>query len=388
MKNGIRARVRVRARARFEVGSGKSFANNFFDYILLFMKNILSENEIIQLKAQHKKERDKRICDRIKAVLLYDKGWSYQEIAEALLLSDEAVRIHINDYQTLYKLKPENGGSPGKLSDQQTKDLLDHLQKHTYLYSKDIIDYVNRAFSIQYTIPGMISWLKAHGFSYKKPAVVPGKANREAQEQWILEYEKLKSNLLPNEAICFIDGVHPTHNTKPSYGWIKKGVRKEIPTNTGRQRLNLSGAIDVITRKVLVREDTVLNAKSTIEFLRDLENAYPKAQQVHVFCDNARYYKNKEVAKFLDTSKIQMHFLPSYSPNLNPIERLWKLMNEYVLYNRYYEKFDEFKESILGFLESLADPPRELMQVLKNRITDNFQIFGDISKKKVVNGLF
>jgi len=352
------------------------------------MKNFLSENQKIQLKAQHKKERDKRVCDRIKAVLLYDKGWSYQHIAEALLLSDEAVRIHINDYQTSHKLKPENGGSSGKLSDKQAKDLLDHLQKHTYLYSKDIIDYINRTFSIQYTVPGMISWLKTHGFSYKKPAIVPGKANHEAQEQWIIEYEKLKRNLPVNDVICFIDGVHPTHNTKPSYGWIKKGVRKEIRTNTGRQRLNLSGAIDISTRKVYVREDVALNAKSTIEFLRTLENTYPKAQQVHVFCDNARYYKNKEVAKFLATSKIQMHFLPPYSPNLNPIERLWKLMNEHVFYNRYYEKFDEFKKSVFGFLENLADPPYKFMQILKNRITDNFQVFGTTSKKKVVDGLF
>ena len=104
----------------------------------------------------------------------------------------------------------------------------------------------------------IIKWLEKHEFSYKKPALVPGKANREAQEQWIREYETLKARLPANETICFIDGVHPTHNTKTAYGWIRRGQRKEILSNTGRQRLNLSGAIDILTRRILVREDETL----------------------------------------------------------------------------------------------------------------------------------
>jgi DNA-binding NarL/FixJ family response regulator len=71
----------------------------------------LSKTEREDLKARHKKERDKRICDRIKAVLLFDEGWSYQQIAHALLLSDEAVRQYVLDFQEHRKLKPENGGS-------------------------------------------------------------------------------------------------------------------------------------------------------------------------------------------------------------------------------------------------------------------------------------
>jgi transposase len=340
------------------------------------MNNFLSPEEQERLKAQHRKERDKRICDRIKAVLLYDKGWTYQEIANVLLLSDEAVRQHIQDYQITQKLKPENGGSVSKLNAQQTEALLVHLQSHTYLFAKDIVAYVKAAFGVEYTVAGMTAWLQLHGFSHKKPAIVPGKANRTLQEQWIKEYEALKAGLPADEAICFIDGVHPTHNTKPAYGWIKTGERKEIPTNTGRQRLNLSGAIDIITRKVLVQRDDSLNAQSTIAFLRKIEMAYPEAHRVHLFCDNARYYRNKEVTAYLVDSKIKMHFLPSYSPNLNPIERLWKLMNEEVLYNKYYESITSFTDAVLGFLGSLSDPPVEIAQRLTKRVTDSFSAIG------------
>ena len=155
------------------------------------MRNFLSPTEREHLKALHKKERDKRICYRINAVLLYDQGWTYQEIAEALLLSDEAIKQHIQDYQSTQKLKPENGGSVSKLNAQQEEQLISHLQIHTYLFAKDIVAYVKATFGVEYTISGMTAWLQQHDFSYKKPAVVPGKANRDAQEQWIKEYEML-----------------------------------------------------------------------------------------------------------------------------------------------------------------------------------------------------
>lgn len=338
----------------------------------------LSDDERIQLRAQHKRERDKRICDRIKAVLLFDKGWSIAAIAEALLLSEDAIREHINEYRESKKLKPANGGSVEKLSIEQSEQLRQHLQRHTYLYVKDIIAYVQSTWSITYSVPGMRNWLQRHNFSYKKPALVPGKANEQQQREWLAEYEKLKQNLPADETICFMDGVHPTHNVQPAYGWIQKGVRKEIPANSGRSRINLSGVIDVIDHKVLVQEDKKLNAEATISFFRKIEEAYPEKTRVHVFCDNARYYRNKTVNEYLKTSKVRLHFLPPYSPNLNPIERLWKWMKERVIYNTYYSEFEDFKSAIFGFFAALSMLAAEsvLGQDFRSRVRDHFRPIG------------
>lgn len=338
----------------------------------------LSDEERAQLKAQHKRERDRRICDRIKAVLLCDKGWSIPAIAEALLLSDDAVREHISEYREFKKLKPESGGSIEKLSVKQSVQLEAHLRSVTYLYVKDIIAYVKGTFSVTYSVPGMRNWLQRHGFSYKKPAIVPGKADKQQQIEWLIEYEKLKQNLPNDETIGFIDGVHPTHNVQPAYGWIKKGVRKEIPANTGRSRLNLSGVVNVIEHKVLVQEDEMLNAEATISFLRKIEEAYPTKTKIHIFCDNARYYHNKSVTKYLKDSKIKLHFLPPYSPNLNPIERLWKWMKERVLYNTYYSEFEDFRSAVLGFFAVLSTLGAEskLGQDFRSRVRDKFSPIG------------
>jgi len=340
--------------------------------------SFLNNEERVQLRAQHKKERDKRICDRIKAVLLYDKGWPLMQIAEALLLSDDAIRKHIKDYKFYKKLKTENGGSEEKLSVKQSKKLIKHLQAYTYLYTKDIVAYVESAYGISYSISGMCYWLKRNGFSYKKPSIVPGKADKEIQKKWIDEYFKLKKNLKENETICFIDGVHPTHNTKLSYGWIKKGVRKEICSNTGRQRINISGAIDVVERKLHFQEDHMLNAEATISFFKKIGKSYPNKNKIYLFSDNARYYKNKAVQEYLKQSKIELHHLPPYSPNLNPIERLWKWMKERTMYNTYYKEFDDFKLAVFGFLETLSktEPETILGKIFAKRVRDRFHAIG------------
>ncbi len=85
--------------------------------------------------------------------------------------------------------------------------------------------------------------------------------------------------------------------------------------------------------------------------------------------DNAGYHKNGELRSFIKTTKIVLHYLPPYLPNLNPIERLWKVMHEQVTYNRYYEKFKDFTEAIVGFFENID----RYSSIIKSRINDNFQ---------------
>src|SRR6185437_3653491 len=107
-----------------------------------FMERLLTPKKREKLIQRHRKERDGRIRDRIKAVLAYDDGYSYSEIARILLLDDETIRRHIDDYQREQKLKPSNGGSDSNLTDKETFELIKHLREITYLHAKDICQYV------------------------------------------------------------------------------------------------------------------------------------------------------------------------------------------------------------------------------------------------------
>ena len=91
-----------------------------------------------------------------------------------------------------------------------------------------------------------------------------------------------------------------------------------------------------------------------------------------MIADNARYYRNKSIKKYLETSRIELIFLPAYSPNLNLIERLWKYFRKNILYNKYYQCFSDFKNHAMAFFANI----KEHKAALRTLLTDNFEIIG------------
>ena len=320
----------------------------------------LTAKERKNLIARHRKERDKRVCDRIKAVLAYDDGYNYSEIAKILLLDDETIRRHIEDYQKKQKLKPENGG---------TQELRAHLTEVTYLYVKEICQYVKNKFRKNYSISGMTKWLHANDFRYKKPHGAPAKADREKQNNFITFYRGLKSKCKGKEPIYFADSVHPQHQTQLAYGWILQGKRKAIATTSGQKRLNFIGGISLEGHRFTFQQADTVNESSICDFLWKLRKANPGGYKVHVIWDNAPYHRSDTVKAWAKELGIKLHYLPPYSPNLNPAERIWKLMHEAIRYNKCYGTFQEFTEAVLDFFNGIGR--RKI--ILRNRINDNFQ---------------
>ena len=334
------------------------------------MEKMLSLKEREHLIQRHRKERDGRVRDRIKAVLAYDDGYSYSEIAKILLLDDETIRRHVDDYARENKLSVTNGGSESKLTNDESLQLINHLQEITYLYVKDICAYVWKNYHKKYSISGMTKWLHAHEFCYKKPHEVPAKADKKKQKVFIEYYKRLKKKAGKKEPIYFADSVHPQHQTQMTYGWILKGVRKEIATTAYQKRLNFIGGICLNGHRFTYQQAITVNAEAICDFLWKLRQANPGNFKVHVIWDNAKYHQNDEVREFAKELGIKLHYLPPYSPNLNPVERIWKLMHEAVRYNQYYSKFSEFAEATLNFFNTIG----RKKCMLRKRITDNFQI--------------
>lgn len=327
----------------------------------------------IALLARHRKERNRRVADRIKVVLWRDDGLTYEEIAALLYMSDEGVRRQVRDFLASEKLAPENGGSEPLLVEAQAAALLAHLEERTYLYAREIVEHVRVTFGVTYSVPGMTAWLKRHGFSYHQPAVVPAKADKAKQEAFVTEYEKLKASLSGEDHILFMDGVHPTHEVRVARGWIRKGCRKEIPTNGSGRRLNILGALNLEAMALHTREYETIDAGSVIAFLAYLLTVMPRGV-IHVILDQARYHTCKEVRAWLaQHPRIRLHLLPSYSPNLNAIEPVWKIMHEHTTYCRYHATFKQFTEAIRGFF---AETFPKNSRAWTDRLTDNFRVIG------------
>lgn len=242
------------------------------------------------------------------------------------------------------------------------------MKTHAIASSEQVIHFIEEKFAKHYSKSGIVSLLHEFGFVYKQTTLIPSKFDFEKQQEFEKTYEELKQKLKPRETILFGDGVHPTHNTATSRMWIKKGEQKPIKSNTGRKRLNINGVYNPLTQKVLVKDSETINAQTTIEFFKKVETFYKNQRKIYLFVDNARYYRSKLVQEFLKTSKIEIRFLPPYSPNLNLIERLWKFMRKKAIDPYYYEKFDDFRSAVLGFFDHLDQLKPELSSFIGTKL--------------------
>jgi len=339
------------------------------------MNSFLSKRQRRELEQAHRAESSLRYGDRIKTILLLDAKWQVSKIAEALLLDPNTVRRYTDLYEDggVERLcSDEYEGRSSKLSSTEEDCLKEELRRKIYLCTNEIIAYIESNFGVSYSQSGITYLLHRLGFSYKKPNLVPGKANPEAQRAFLRQMKKLKGKKKPEDKLYYIDGVHPQHNSLPSYGWLPRGEEVKLKSNTGRQRANISGALDSETHEVIIQEDTRLNAETTIKFFKSLERKNKSANTIYLILDNAGYYKGEKIREYLESSKIKLLYLPPYAPNLNLIERLWKFFKKKVLYNQYYQTFAEFKNACLSFFKK--SNLRKHKAQLTSLLTDNFEI--------------
>ena len=334
----------------------------------------LPPDQVALLRRAHKQTRDRAAADRIKAIVLLSQGWKPVTVAEALLIDERTVREYFRTFQH----KGLDGlmfrsflGREPYLNSETQAELAQYLNDVAPATAKEVVVHVRKKYGVSYSISGMTKLLRRMNFVYKKTKSVPAKAEAEAQREFVKQYRTIRKNN-PTEPILFMDGCHPIHNNVTSHAWIQKGTDKRIKANTGRQRLNINGAIDIKTHEMHVVFSKSVNAQSTIELFKQVESFYPNATRITIIADNARYYRSRLVSDFLKTSRIKILFLPPYSPNLNLIERLWRFMRTKVLNNRYYETFPMFRAACENFFGNIKRFSKELDSLL----TENFQILG------------
>jgi transposase len=166
---------------------------------------------------------------------------------------------------------------------------------------------------------------------------------------------------------------HPTHAARPVGCWTARRDKLAIEQTSGRQRLNIHGAIDLETRQTRMIEAETIDALSTIRLLESIEALYPLMALIHVFLDNARYHHAKLVQEWLAQPgrRIRLHFVPAYCPHLNPIERLWRVTHKNITHNKGYATYQDFADATLGFLRE--DAPKRWRE-FRRAVTDNFRV--------------
>ncbi len=347
------------------------------------LKTVADETAIAQLLKIHKSESTPQsIRDRAMIVRQHATGTTTSYLAQSWGLSKNTIRNYLKLFakggiDALIKIHRNQVES-------SLKPFEDVLEKAfiTTLPStiNHAIQIIKQTCNILLKGSAVRSFMKRMQMKKLKAMGIPAKANPAVQLKFHDEQlkPKLKEAKEGKRVVLFMDAAHFTMGSQSAWVWCVK--RPLIRTPSGRSRFNVLGALNAITRKLTtVCNDKYITSIEVVELLKKLKEEYGKNIPITIILDNARYQRCEFVMKQEEALGIELLFLPTYSPNLNLIERYWKHLRKACLDMRYFESFTLFKGAIERFL---FQKTKEEKAALASLLTLNFQIF---SEKEVLS---
>jgi len=324
-----------------------------------------------------------RLARRANALVLLDDGTGCATVAKVLFLDNDTIR-------TWYRLYQEDGieglagfgheGGICRLTSEQQDRLKAWIAETLPRTTRQVGAWIERECGIEYqSRSGLIALLHRLGMEHRKPKAISRKLDPAKQEAFIKAYNALLNQLSADEAVIFVDAMHPTHAVRPVGCWAPKEVAVAVEQSSGRDRLNIHGAIDLETGQTIMKDVLSVDGLSVprldrgILLLTAIEARYPGMRLIHVLLDNARYHHAKLVQAWLarPECRVKLHFVPAYCPHLNAIERLWGLTHRHATHNKCYATFKAFSTAMRSFL--CDDVPRN-WRTYCDQVTDNFRV--------------
>jgi transposase len=319
---------------------------------------------------------DKRVANRLSAVLWVDDGHTRQEVAGLLGVTARQVRNWLRIFRNrgldaLCTLQFK--GDPGKLRPAQVERLKEEIVTGRFLCAQQICDWAQEAFGVAYSARGMRDLLHRIGVSYHKATGFFWKANPDKQEEFLKTHERQKQQADGRKTRrYFVDACHPVWGVEMLYCcWLLVGQRFHVGVGGGRKRLNILGAYCPDDQEYLdmrLTRDNI-NAQQFVNLLRVLRERHPQTEKFILYLDNAKYYHAELVKEWLARHpEFHLEFLPAYSPNLNLIERLWKFLRKKA-FTRWHKTFEDMEAAVSKVLDHLEDYRDELTTLM----TEKFQ---------------
>jgi transposase len=315
-----------------------------------------------------------RVQLKMEAVYLKSQGLPHQEICRLARVTENTLRAYLRQYQEggIERLKRTEWEGPSSELSEHREALEEHFRNNPPRSTAQAAADIERITGIRRGLTQVRKFLRGIGLKFRKLGMIPAKADVAEQRKFLDErlWPRLRQARRLRRVVCFVDAAHFVHGTFLGYLWCS--TRLLIRGPSGRKRFNVLGAIDAVTRELTaVTNDTTIDATAICELLRKLSARYPGLPLTLVL-DNARYQRCEPVRLLAAELRIEMLYLPAYSPNLNLIERLWKFVKKEVLSCRYYDDFARFKAAIVECLEQVEGKHSEAIASL---LTLKFQTF-------------
>ena len=319
-----------------------------------------------------------RVQRKMEALWLKSQDESHKENCRLTGISHATLWRYLRSYLQggIEKLKEIDFYQPqGKLAE-HTTTIEAYFRQYPPASIKEAMAKIEELTGIKRSEPQIRSFLKSIGMKLRKVGMIPAKADPKKQKEF-LEKElqpRLDEAKSGQRRVFFVDAAHFV--LAPFLGYLWSFTRLFLPAPAGRKRFNVLGAIDAITHQlIMVTNDSYINAQSVCDLLWQLSKLSLE-HPITLVLDNARYQKCRLVFELAETLHIELLYLPSYSPNLNLIERLWKFTKKKCLYSKYYSEFTAFKSAITDCLSHTHDTHKKELDSL---LTLNFQTFEKVS---------
>ena len=312
---------------------------------------------------------------RISAVLALAKGKSISSVALVLRVSAESVRSWLKKYllngcdSLKSKKKP---GRPAKLTKNQRRELMKMIDQgpeaHGYTSScwrsPIIQDLIYNHYDVYFNANYISELLKSMGFSYQKAKFVADKQDHEKRQEWLNSTwpEILALGKESNAYILFGDEASFPQWGSLGYTWSRIGLQPVVTTCGTRKSFKVFGLIDYFSGKFFSKgHEGKLNGESYIDFLKQVLAKTKKP--ILLIQDGAPYHKSKAVKQFFKDhiDRITVYQLPTYSPDYNPIEKLWKKIKQEGIHLTYFPTFDSLKEKVNEMVNIFSQAKNEVL---------------------------
>jgi transposase len=327
---------------------------------------------------------DPRVQRKMEVLWLKSHGLGHDDIAALADVSRRTVQRYLNEYREggLDRLRRCPWHQPRGTLVEHQDSLEGYFAKHPPRSAKQAQAAIAEQTGIRRGLSQVRHFLKDRlGLRWRQTGAIPVPPKKtipeHAREQAAFLRDKLEPRLEQarqgHRQVYLVDAAHFVF--APFLGCLWCAARLFVRAASGRKRHNVLGAFDAVTHRLIrVTNQGYINAESVCALLRAVAGSAVGLPITPVL-DNARYQKCAVVQALAESLGIELLYLPSYSPNLNLIERLWRFVRVESLNSTYYEKFEDFSAAIDGCLDGLSTLHKREMETL---MTHRFQMFEDV----------
>ena len=339
-----------------------------------------SEESVSQLCSERFTHPHPRVQQKLEALLLKSENLSHDQIARIVGICPNTLRGYFEEFEEggIERLKEIHFHSPQSDLIGHTETIISYFEKHPPATIKEAAAMIEQLTGIKRSLTQTRKFLKSIKMARRKTGSIPAKVDVEKQEAFLKNelQPRLEEARTGNRILYFVDAAHFVF--APFLGFLWCFTRLFVKAPSGRQRFNVLGAINAVTHELLtVTNNAYINAESVCELLRKIAKEHLTGT-VTLVLDNARYQKCALVQSLADSLGIELLYLPSYSPNLNLIERVWKFTKKHCLNSKYYGDFQAFSLAISNFLGNAHLQHRDEMCSL---LTHKFQDFSKVEMR-------